>query len=88
MEELFEFTNYAHQLGLKVALAGSINASHLPAIYKIAPDIIGVRGVVCSDHDRGKTIDRKLLITFLESVHSKHANGSHTLHSTNAIAIK
>lgn len=89
MAELKEFTNYAHQKGLKVALAGSINGSHQKNIYTIAPDIIGVRGAVCSNQDRGKTIDRELLLEFLKAVHSQRVTKPYLkMNSTNVLTVK
>lgn len=68
--ELNEFTHHAHQLGLQVALAGSITAAHLPDLLTISPDIIGVRGVVCEDQDRKKEIKKDLLDQFLKRIKS------------------
>jgi uncharacterized protein (UPF0264 family) len=67
-DELSEFCQYGHELGLLVALAGSINTSNLSAIHRIAPDIIGVRGAACAKHQRQNTIDRDLLEAFLVQV--------------------
>lgn len=64
-DELEKFTKYAHQSGLKVALAGSINASHLKSLQLIGPDIIGVRGAVCSKNNRKSTISKESLDKFL-----------------------
>ncbi len=37
-----------HQLGLPVALAGSVQTADLPALLDGRPDFIGVRGAVCT----------------------------------------
>ncbi|MFX1477176.1 MAG: (5-formylfuran-3-yl)methyl phosphate synthase [Promethearchaeota archaeon] len=52
INELIEFKKKAHQLNLKVALAGNIRQNVLPKIRKISPDIIGIRSMVCERHDR------------------------------------
>jgi uncharacterized protein (UPF0264 family) len=67
-EEVKDFTRYAHQLGLKVALAGSINTTHVADLLAISPDIIGVRGVVCEGQDRKKEIKKDLLAQFLQRI--------------------
>ncbi len=69
-DEIMEFKQYARDLGLKVALAGSINASHMEKLQAIAPDIIGVRGAVCLKNDRSGKIDYGMLKEFLESIRS------------------
>lgn len=63
--ELNDFTRYAHEKGLAVALAGSIRASHLESLLSIGPDIIGIRGAVCKNGDRKSEIRKDLLVDFL-----------------------
>jgi len=46
-EELKMFVSESRALGLETALAGSLKFEDLPAVKKINPDIIGVRGMVC-----------------------------------------
>jgi len=50
--ELVQFTENSHQLGLKVALAGSLQKKDMIPLLKIHPDIIGVRGALCESSDR------------------------------------
>lgn len=69
-EELKFFTDHAHSLNLQVAVAGSINASHMKDLLLIQPDIIGVRGVVCEDQNRKKEIKKELLLKFLMEIRS------------------
>lgn len=56
MSELREFVMAARQQGLKVALAGSLEAAHLPQLRELQPDFIGVRGAICENSDRQSTI--------------------------------
>jgi len=46
-ESLAKFTAMNRDAGLMTALAGSLGFDHLPALKRIDPDIIGVRGMVC-----------------------------------------
>lgn len=42
--------------GLLFALAGQISVGHTPAIRDLQPDIVAVRGAVCDQSDRGRTV--------------------------------
>lgn len=64
--ELKEFTSYAHELKLQVALAGSITPKNLESALEVNPDIIGVRGAVCGRNNRKNMIDQTLLKEFLK----------------------
>jgi uncharacterized protein (UPF0264 family) len=66
MAELTEFVVGAHANGLQVALAGSVRFEHLPALRKLAPDIVGVRGCVCSANDRATKIEAALVRRFVD----------------------
>ena len=55
--ELRSFVVAARQARLLVGLAGSIDARHLPALADLQPDIVGVRGALCTKHDRTQHID-------------------------------
>jgi uncharacterized protein (UPF0264 family) len=46
-ESLGKFVAMNRNAGLMTALAGSLGFDHLPALKRIDPDIIGVRGMVC-----------------------------------------
>jgi uncharacterized protein (UPF0264 family) len=46
-DELQGFVDLAHANGLQCALAGALKFDDLPALKRISPDIIGVRGMVC-----------------------------------------
>lgn len=61
-ERLQEFVNKAHEYGLKVALAGSVNQDDVALLKSINCDIMGVRGCVCTHGDRNNgTINRELV---------------------------
>lgn len=59
-EELQGFVRLAHENRLACALAGSIKFEDVPAIKSLAPDIIGVRGLVCGG-DRSSSIKPELV---------------------------
>lgn len=59
-EELKQFVSSARSYGLKTAIAGTIKFEDIPALKRISPDIIGVRGCVCGG-DRNSTIKRELV---------------------------
>lgn len=59
-EELGKFISLGDELGLEVAIAGTIGFEHLDLIKRISPDIIGVRGVVCGG-DRRTQIKAELV---------------------------
>ena len=58
--QLTEFVARARSIGLKTALAGTIKFNDIPALKRIQPDIIGVRGCVCGG-DRNSTIKKELV---------------------------
>ena len=55
--ELTQLTERAHQLGLKVALAGSLRVEMLPGLKCIGADIIAVRSAACRHGSRTTDID-------------------------------
>lgn len=59
-EELTDFVNKAHELGLETAIAGSLKFDDIPLLKRINPDIIGVRGMVCGG-DRSTSIRPELV---------------------------
>ena len=59
-EELTKFTTAIRKEGLLSALAGTLKFEDLPALRRIAPDIIGVRGMVCGG-DRTSVIKAELV---------------------------
>lgn len=56
--ELEDFIGRCREAGILCALAGSIRAEHLPELARLDPDLIGVRGALCTDaRDRRSVID-------------------------------
>jgi uncharacterized protein (UPF0264 family) len=72
--ELTEFTNQNRKAGLKTALAGSLTFGDIPALHRINPDIIGVRGMVCGG-DRTSVIQSDLVLRALALVHPDNESG-------------
>jgi len=66
--ELEEFVGEAHDRGLQVALAGSIRFEHLDDLKLLEPDVVGVRGCVCSAYDRSTKIEASLVRKLVEAV--------------------
>lgn len=59
-QTLTRFVALGHEAGLGVALAGSLVFDDLPALRRIAPEIIGVRGMVCGG-DRTAMLQEELV---------------------------
>jgi len=66
-ESLVEFTTLNRESGMQTALAGSLKFDHLPALRRIKPDIIGVRGMVCGGN-RNATIQEALVVRLARMV--------------------
>ena len=66
-ESLVEFTTLNREAGMQTALAGSLKFDHLPALRRINPDIIGVRGMVCGGN-RNATIQEDLVVRLARMV--------------------
>jgi dihydroneopterin aldolase len=49
--------------GLIVGVAGSLRAKHVPGLLALEPDLLGFRGALCLDGDRGKPLDGGRLST-------------------------
>ena len=68
-EELREFANLSHHLGLQVAFAGSLSKEDLPAICGLGTDIVGLRGAACTNSDRVRgEMKRELVRELVETV--------------------
>lgn len=72
--ELEEFVSAAHAAGLKVALAGSVRAEHLPVLARLGADVVGVRGAVCSSYDRATSIDPQKAKEFIAAANALDAS--------------
>ncbi len=59
-DELRRFVENSRALGLETAIAGSLKFEDVPRIKEIAPDIIGVRGMVCGG-DRNARVKPELV---------------------------
>lgn len=62
LKDLRNFTENAHSLNLKVALAGSLGPEEVEDLLHLEPDVIGVRGAVCEkgDRDEGKITKERI----------------------------
>lgn len=67
LAEITDFFAMARRAGLQVALAGSIQAKHLPVLQALGPDIVGIRGAVCDESDRTRGIKAELVRAFTEA---------------------
>jgi uncharacterized protein (UPF0264 family) len=67
--QLDAFVAFAHRVGLKAALAGSLRKQDLSAIYNTGADIVGLRGAACTGSDRNNgTLTRELVAELSEAV--------------------
>lgn len=69
-EEIEEFVQAAKAASLQVALAGSVQHAHIPLLKRLKPDVVGVRGTLCSKSDRTKGIDLDRVREFVHAVKS------------------
>ena len=53
---LREIVLQGKELGMSTALSGHLKISDLDELARINPDIVGVRGAVCSNGDRGRAV--------------------------------
>ncbi len=56
-ERLHGFVDECRALGLKVGLAGSLEAPDIPRLLPMAPDFLGFRGALCDRSQRTNAID-------------------------------
>lgn len=68
--ELAEFIRVAHEGGLLVALAGSVQKAHIETLHRLGTDIVGVRGAVCEGGDRTTGITREGCLAFMSFARS------------------
>ena len=54
--KLKEMVLEGKELGLSTSLSGHLRIEDLDELARINPDIVGVRGAVCSDGDRGRSV--------------------------------
>ena len=65
VKDLENFVEEGHQLGLKIALAGSLGKKDLRTMLNLGVDIMGVRRNVCTVRDREPKIDHRLVEEFV-----------------------
>ena len=56
-DALHKFVNAVHDADMFAGLAGSLNASHIPSLLELQPDVLGFRGGLCRDGARTEMID-------------------------------
>jgi len=67
VEQLKQFVDDAHDLGLKAGFAGSLKKEDLATVYTLGVDIAGFRGAVCAFGDRvNGRIDKEKVRELLE----------------------
>lgn len=69
--ELSEFVSGGHDLGLEIALAGSVRIEHLHRLRAFGTDIVGARGALCAAHDRGARIEPERVRAFVACCHGR-----------------
>ena len=84
--KLKEMVLEAKQAGLSTALSGHLKLDNLDELARINPDIVGVRGAVCSSGDRDRTVAWEAVAHFKTQldlrktgqidVYAGHSNGS------------
>ena len=63
-DQLKDMVFEGKQLGLSTALSGHLRISDLDELARINPDIVGVRGAVCGDGDRGRAVTWQAVAEF------------------------
>jgi uncharacterized protein (UPF0264 family) len=76
LAEVTEFCDMARDKGMRVALAGSVNAEAVARLAAARPDIIGVRGAVCQGTDRRTSIVARNVAAFMEQVRALEASAA------------
>ena len=66
--ELKEMVFHGKQLGLSTALSGHLRIEDLDELARVNPDIVGVRGAVCGDGDRGRAVAWEKVAEFKRQV--------------------
>jgi uncharacterized protein (UPF0264 family) len=61
LDELTEFKEKAHDLGVKLILAGSIRYPQLHKVKKVGADVLGFRGIVCENGTVKKSLVERLV---------------------------
>ncbi|MSQ07223.1 MAG: hypothetical protein EXR54_06515 [Dehalococcoidia bacterium] len=83
--ELREMVFQGKQLGLSTALSGHLKIDDLDELARINPDIVGVRGAVCADGDRGRAVAWQSVARFKHEV-DRRKSGELPVHTGAAAA--
>lgn len=62
--KLKEMVLQGKEMGMSTALSGHLKISDLDELARINPDIVGVRGAVCGDGDRGRSVTWEAVAEF------------------------
>ena len=69
-ELLANWIGRIHALGMRAALAGSVQSKMLPDVVALQPDVIAVRGGVCDRLDRTASVCEEAVRAFKEEMQS------------------
>ena len=82
-EELREMVFRGKELGLSTSLSGHLKITDLDELARINPDIVGVRGAVCSRGERDRAIAWEAVAEFKEAL-DKRKTGEIDVHADQA----
>ncbi len=63
-DQLVEYSAAVRNLGMTLALAGSVAKELLPKLVPFAPDIVGIRTAACHDGDRNGLVSARAVAEF------------------------
>lgn len=69
-ERLCEVRDRVREAGMFFALAGQLGVTHAARIAEIAPDVVGVRGAVCENGVRGRSISKPAVMRFRAALYA------------------
>jgi (5-formylfuran-3-yl)methyl phosphate synthase len=71
--EIGDFLAEARRAGLLAGLAGSLRTEDAEALLRLAPDVLGFRGALCTNGERGQTLDRQRVTEMRQLMRQDHA---------------
>ncbi|MSQ40081.1 MAG: hypothetical protein EXR55_00140 [Dehalococcoidia bacterium] len=80
-QELREMVLQGKQLGLSTALSGHLRIEDLDELARINPDIVGVRGAVCSTGDRNRSVAWEAVARFKKEL-DRRKSGEVNVHAS------